>query len=366
MDCRLGDDLVVATPKCESRGVTIHLITGSDPRLVSDKVTEITRELIKAMDSQESRSTILETHDAGAPSSDLRENAIRQAIASAETMSLFGEERVVVIREIAEATVNELAILVKYLDQPADSTHLVVSATGKLPKSISDAFKLSGTTVISTEPPARRQELVTWFLEKFAESELSVDAVALNNIIDWLGEDQARLPGLIDTLVSAYGTSKKLTAQDVAVFLGDAGGVKPWDLTDAVDAGDSKLALEMLRRMLRSGDFHPLQVMAILHTHYLKLMRIDGPEIHSAADVLTLIGGKSEFQAKKYLTQYRRIGTSGISQAVQLLGRADVDLRGGKDLGEELTMEILVARLCRVGGATKLSSSKRTFSPKRN
>ena len=118
--------------------------------------------------------------------------------------------------------------------------------------------------------------------------------------------------------------------------------------------------------MLRSGDFHPLQVMAILHTHYLKLMRIDGPEIHSAADVLTLIGGKSEFQAKKYLTQYRRIGTSGISQAVQLLGRADVDLRGGKDLGEELTMEILVARLCRVGGATKLSSSKRTFSPKRN
>ena len=114
--------------------MTIHLITGNDPRLVSDKVTEITRELIKSMNSQENRSTILETHDAGAPSGDLRENAIRQAVASAETMSLFGEERVVVIREISEATVGELTTLVKYLEHPSDSTHLVVSASGKLPK----------------------------------------------------------------------------------------------------------------------------------------------------------------------------------------------------------------------------------------
>jgi DNA polymerase III subunit delta len=121
-----------------------------------------------------------------------------------------------------------------------------------------------------------------------------------------------------------------------------------------------------LTRMVRSGDFHPLQVMAILHTHYLKLMRLDGPELHSPADVLTLIGGKSEFQGKKYLTQYRRIGSAGISQAVQLLARADVDLRGGKDLGEELTMEILVARLSRLVSSTKSSRTNRTFSPKRN
>lgn len=346
--------------------MTIHLITGNDPRLVSDKVTEITRELIKSMNSKESRSTILETHDAGALSSELRENAIRQAIASAETMSLFGEERVVVIREISEATVGELSILVKYLEQPSDSTHLVLSASGKMPKSISDALKRSGATVIATEPPSRRQDLMTWFLEKFAESELTIDAVALDDIIDWLGEDQARLPGLIDTLISAYGTSKKLTKQDVTVFLGDAGSVKPWDLTDAIDAGNSPLALEMLSRMVRSGDFHPLQVMAILHTHYLKLMRLDGPEIHSAADVLILIGGKSEFQGKKYLAQYRRIGSAGISQAVQLLARADLDLRGGKDLGEDLTMEILVARLSRLVTLAKPSRSGKTFAPKRS
>ena len=120
--------------------MTIHLITGSDPRLVSDKVSDITRELITSMATKESRSTILETHDAGAPNSEERESAIRKAVASAETMSLFGEERVVVIRNISEATVGELSALVAYLGQPLDSTHLVVSASGKLAKSVSDAL----------------------------------------------------------------------------------------------------------------------------------------------------------------------------------------------------------------------------------
>ena len=342
--------------------MSINLVTGSDPRLVSDKVSEITRELIKSMATKESRSTILETHDAGAANSQDREDAIRKAVASAETMSLFGEERVVVIREISEATVAELSSLVAYLAQPSDSTHLVVSATGKLPKSIADALKRAGATTLATTPPDRRQELVTWFLERLGESGLTLELGALNQIIDWLGEDQARLPGLIDILVSTYGTSRKLTSDDITPFLGDAGSVKPWDLTDAIDAGDSAKAIDMLHRMTRSGEYHPLQVMALLHTHYTKLMRLDGPELNSPQDAMSIIGSKSEFQAKKYLNQYRRLGGEGINQAVQLLARADVDLRGGKDLGEELTMEILIARLCRMGATNK---SSRTTSSKR-
>ncbi|NBP41867.1 MAG: hypothetical protein EBU68_03680, partial [Actinobacteria bacterium] len=78
-----------------------------------------------------------------------------------------------------------------------------------------------------------------------------------------LGEDQARLPGLIDVLVSTYGTSRKLSSDDVVAFMGDAGSVKPWDLTDAIDAGDSAKAIDMLHRMTRSGEYHPLQVMGL-------------------------------------------------------------------------------------------------------
>jgi hypothetical protein len=53
------------------------------------------------------------------------------------------------------------------------------------------------------------------------------------------------------------------------------------------------------------------------------------------------------------------MGARNISTAVQLLARADIDLRGGKDLEEELTMEILIARLCRLGGGVQRVTSRR-------
>ena len=335
--------------------MAIYLIIGADDRLISARLTELVDQLIGTAD----RATMYESHDAGVATAEERERAIRNAIMGAETPSLFGDVRVVVLRGIHEATVDQLAPLFGYLRDPPETTHLVITASGKLAKSTTDALKKSGATIIATSPPARRNELVVWFQEQFAQAGLRLDPDAMNSVIDWLGQDQARLPSLIEVLVSAFGTSKKLSADDVQPFLGEQGSVLPWDLTDAIDRADASTALAMLRRMVRSGEYHPLQVMSLLHNHYVRLLKLDGPDVRDALQAMTLIGSKSEFQGRKYLDLYRRIGSSGVSSAVQLLSRADIDLRGGKDLPEELTMEILVARLSKMGGPAPRTSRKR-------
>ena len=133
----------------------------------------------------------------------------------------------------------------------------------------------------------------------------------------------------------------------------------PWDLTDAIDKGDSPTEIAMLRRMVRSGEYHPLQIMSLLHGHYTKLMKLDGPDIRNTQDAMSIIGSKSDFQAKKYVSTYQRLGTRNVGVAIQLLARADIDLRGGKDLEEELILEILIARLSRLGGAAQRVTSRR-------
>jgi DNA polymerase-3 subunit delta len=105
--------------------------------------------------------------------------------------------------------------------------------------------------------------------------------------------------------------------------------------------------------------------MAILHNHYLKLLKLDGPEVHTASEAMIVIGAKSEFQGKKYLESYRRLGAANIASAMQLLARADIDLRGGKDLDEELIMEILVARLSRMGGTPQHVKTGGRFTSRR-
>ena len=125
--------------------MTVYLITGSDSRLVSAKLTDLTTELTGDGD----RNTMFESHDLESVTADERESAIANAVMGAQTESLFGDQRVVVLRGVQEATVDQLKPLVKYLERPLDVTHLVITAEGKLAKSTTDALKAAGATTLS-------------------------------------------------------------------------------------------------------------------------------------------------------------------------------------------------------------------------
>jgi DNA polymerase-3 subunit delta len=101
--------------------------------------------------------------------------------------------------------------------------------------------------------------------------------------------------------------------------------------------------------MMGAGDRHPLQVMAVLHNHYARLARLDGVDARSEAEAAEAMGIKPGFPARKALNNYQRLGGGGIQRAIQLLAQADLDLRGDRDLPADLVMEVLVARLSRLG-----------------
>ena len=127
----------------------------------------------------------------------------------------------------------------------------------------------------------------------------------------------------------------------------------PWDLTDAIDRGDIAAALTTLTRMLRAGR-HPMQLMATLHTHYQRIMRLDGAGVRNEKEAATVLGMKgSTFPAKKALAQSRRLGPSGVRESVRLLAKTDLELRGTIDWPPELAMEVLVARLARVAKSSR-------------
>jgi DNA polymerase-3 subunit delta len=80
------------------------------------------------------------------------------------------------------------------------------------------------------------------------------------------------------------------------------------------------------------------------------MLRLDGSGVTSAEQAAELLGIKSAFPAKKALAQANRLGSARIARAVELLAEADLDLRGTTGLPGELVVEVLVARLSRLGG----------------
>ena len=136
---------------------------------------------------------------------------------------------------------------------------------------------------------------------------------------------------------------------DVAPFLGEAGQMPPWALTDAIDSGDIAVAVDRLHRMLGAGGMHSLQVLAIITTHFRRILALEGADVRNEADAAALLGMKgSTFPAKKALGRANRLGYEGSARAVGLLARADVDLRGKTAWPDDLVLEVLVARLARL------------------
>src|SRR5207247_9195325 len=106
--------------------------------------------------------------------------------------------------------------------------------------------------------------------------------------------------GVITRLDAAHGTGARLTADEVEPFLGEAGGVAPWELTDAVDEGRTEAALTHLHRMLEGGGRHPLVIMATFQTHYTRMLWLDGAQVGDEAAAAKLLGlTGSTFPARK-------------------------------------------------------------------
>jgi DNA polymerase-3 subunit delta len=323
--------------------MAVHLITGDDESLLLTAVSDVVRRLV----GDGERSLMVDEFDD-------EEYELRSVVDAAQTPPFLTESRVVIARGAGRFGADDVAPLVTYLADPLPSTELVIVAGGgRFAKSLSDAVKTAGGTVIDTVPPMRARERGGWFEEQVIAAGLRLDSQALALLASWLGEDAGRVQGILETLVSAYGDSRTLKVVDVEPFLGEAGGVPPWDLTDAIDRGDTTKSLSLLHRMMRAGERHPLQVMAILHNHYTKLLTLDGANANDESSAAAVLGIKPGYPAKKALDQYRKLGNAGVVRAIGLLAQADLDLRGAKEWPDELVMEVLVARLSRLGATRR-------------
>jgi len=330
----------------------IIVLKGSEEVILGEDVSMLLRELIGTGDRTLMLAELsIDNHIDG------EEYSIGQLVDAAQTPPFLTERRVVLGRHAAVfSTKDAVAPLVAYLNDPLPSTSLVLvwekdprpnkqKSTPAIPKSLAEAITSAGGVVVDTSPGSGKAQS-GWIDERISGSSLKFDPAARRLLVDHLGSDVGRLSSLLETLEAVFGPGAKVSAPDIEPYLGEAGDVAPWDLTDAIDSGDVSGALSVLDRMLGGGQKHPLQIMATLTNHYLRMVRLDDPDIQgekAAAEVLGIKG--STFPAKKALDGARRLGPERLVEITYLLAQADLDLHGTKAWPPELVAEVLVARL---------------------
>ncbi len=319
----------------------VYLVSGDDAGLVSQALSALLAEVAD--------DAVVEEHGVSSRDEPL---AIGAVLDACTTPPMFSGRRVVVVRDAALLDAAQAKALAAYLAEPLETTVLVLAAVLTSPsgsrRSVAAALLTAVKKVgrLLDVSPGSGRARSQWISDRIASSGLHLDPAAASRLAEHLGEDLGRLDGTLANLVAAYGERARVRLDDLEPFLGTKGAAAPWDLTDAIDSGDSTAAIGVLHRLLAAGERQPIQVLAGLHRHYAAMLRLDGVEDLDEAAAASLTGLRP-FPAKKALAQSRRLGYGGLVDAVSLVARADLDLRGVSGLPGEVVLEILVARLTR-------------------
>ncbi len=331
--------------------MSAHLVKGDDPILRVDAVDALVEELLGPDDrgfAVEDRSVPPKGEGDGG-GADARLATVDAAINGATTPPFMTEGRVVVLRDVGLLSAEEVQPIVRYLADPLDTTSLVlVAGGGTTAKALEAAVKAHGT--IHTPAATKGVDVLAAALDA-AGLRLASDAAQM--VVAHVGSDAGMIPGIVATLASTFGPDAELRADDVAPYLGGEGTVPVWDLTNAIEKGNTADALVVLHRLLtvtspkQPKPVHPLQVLGILQSNFRRLLTLDDPAIGSAEAAAAALGGKTSPNAARYrLRQARALGTDGLRQAFDYLARADLDLKGERAIPEGAVLEVLVARLC--------------------
>jgi DNA polymerase-3 subunit delta len=325
----------------------VHLVVGDDPRFRADATKALIAELLGADDpslalEEFSLAPRTDSGDADAAPAVEGPPIVNAALGSASTPPFGTERRVIVIREVGAMLAADADAVARYLADPCPTTALVlVGGGGRIPVALTKAVKAAGGAEVKTAP-GKTGDALTGALDGAG---IKLTPAAAHRVSDWLGDDAGRIPALLDVLRAAYGEGARVDVDELEPYLGEAGGVAPYHLTGAIDKGDAGTALEILHR-LRGASFHPLQVMALLHKHYQRILRLDDPSIGGEQGAVEALGGKVKpYPAGLALRQARLLGSDGLKTAYGHLAKADVDLRGATGLAEDAVLEVLIARL---------------------
>ncbi|HEY1825719.1 MAG TPA: hypothetical protein VGG21_07145 [Acidimicrobiales bacterium] len=286
------------------------------------------------------------------------DSSVPSVMEALNTPAFLADKRVVVVRDAQLLVADEVAQLMAWMSSPTPATQLILAVVGAK----SNRLAKAADELVEVNVGTRAADRVAFISSKAAEYRVTLDHATAQRVAEVVGDDVARVDALVRTLSSIYG-SAPVDFRHLEPYLGDAGDVPVWDLTDALDAGDATTAITVARRMLESRRRAGLQIVAALQRHYLNMSALEGSGARTKDDAASLLGINA-FPAGKSLATASRLGPERITTAVHWITNADLDLKGavsygGKDLESDMdvteltVIEVLVARLARLSFSAK-------------
>ncbi len=258
------------------------------------------------------------------------------------TLPFLAPRRVVIVRDADAFVSAHRDSIERYLESPAESGTLVLQVAAW--PSNTRLYKLVakvGQIIDCTQPDVR--ELPNWITLAAARRKKKIDRDAAELLAVWIGADLAALDSELEKLCLFIGNRPAIAMADVSSLVASTAGPGPFDLTNAIIAGNAKGALVALGGMLnkRGEEF---RVLGLIASHLRKAL---------LAQQLKLIGQNPEsvlpynmppMAKKAFMNLLARRSLRKMQMDFRKLIKADLGMKSGME--PLAAMQDLIVALC--------------------
>ena len=242
--------------------------------------------------------------------------------------SLFGDARIVVIKEIQDLTAECTEEVIEYLTNPDESLNLVLWHKGGVKgKALVDKVKKAGAQLIAVEAIKKDSDKAEFVRSEFKRLGRKISTEAVQALIDSLGSDLRELGGACSQLASDVAAGKVIDESDVADYQQGRIETTGYDVADAVLDGKTALALISLRNAINTGT-DPVLIVSAIAASIRTMAKVSGTSRGLKSFDLASQLGLPPWQIDKARRQLSGWSENALARSVIVLAQADADIKG--------------------------------------
>lgn len=270
-----------------------------------------------------------------------------EAVEQAMTFPVFADRRLVVIKNLHEASAAQLDGLLSYVEDPVQETVLLMTADKiDARRKIFQAIKKNGTLI---EFKKLYDNQLPSFVRDLALSlGVTMTAGAMKLFCKRVGTNLTEVHAEMEKLASYLGDRDIADECDVAAVVSNTRVESIFDLTDALGRGDASHSLKLLYSLLAEGEA-PLMVLAMITRHFRQMWKIrELLAQHVPQGDLPRRVGISPYFIKGVMQQAQRIDNDGYRRIFKLLLETDLALKSS-GAEPQTQMESLILEIAGIG-----------------
>ena len=272
---------------------------------------------------------------------------------AAQTLPMFAERRVVLVRRSSEIPAPALEKLTEYVADPSPSTCLIFEGE-KIDQRKKFFLEIKKKGVLVEFKRLYENQLPPFIREEAAAYGKKVEPAALEMLIYLVGNNLQELAAEMEKVATFIGSRDVIRMADIREIVSDTKVDTVFELADGLGRKETGKALRSLNTILRDGEA-PLMILAMLTRHFRQLWRVkELCEKRVPTQDISKATGINPYFMKGIVEQARNYRLSEFKGIFQRLFETDLALKtsGGKPAN---LMECLVLDICGKGAGRRLS-----------